>query len=155
MLIFKTIDIAKDRDRVIRFRKDSFIASFGTKAEFGKEANYIKWLEGKVAAFPNGFALVKENNEAIGQLELSIREYKGKNIGYAHLYYLIPERRGMGLGKELHQYTWQFFKENNLHEYHLRVAPGNERAIKFYLKNGMVEDGRELDGKVIRMRGRL
>lgn len=155
MLKFEAIDLVKDQDTVTRFRKDSFIASFGTEAGFGKEADYIEWLEGKIATFPNGFVLVKENNEAIGQLELSIREYKGKNIGYVHLYYLIPDKRGKSFGKELHQYTQQFFNENNLHEYHLRVAPGNERAIQFYLKNGMVEVGPELDGKVIRMRGRL
>ena len=155
MLQFKNIDIEKDRKTVILFRKDSFVASFGNDSAFGKEDDYMNWLEEKIKVFPNGFVLVKENNEAIGQLELSIREYTGKHIGYVHLYYLIPKKREKGLGQELHQYALNFFKENHLNEYHLRVAPGNKQAMKFYLKNGMVEIGSERDGKVIRMKGRL
>lgn len=155
MLHFETIDIENDRETVVRFRKDSFVASFGDDAGFGLETDYIQWLEEKVKQFPNGFVLAKENDETVGQLELSIREYNGKNIGYVHLYYLIPEKRGCGLGRELHQYTWHFFKRNSLHEYHLRVAPANKRAIQFYNKNGMEEIGTELDGKVIRMKGIL
>lgn len=155
MMQFNTIAIEKDRETVIRFRKDSFLASFGEISGFGQEADYLEWLEEKVEQYPKGFVLVTENNKAIGQLELSIREYNGKHIGYVHLYYLIPEKRGMGLAKELHQYALNFFKENHLHDYHLRVAPANKRAIQFYKKNGMEEIGPEVDGKVIRMKGKL
>lgn len=42
--------------------------------------------------------MVEENGRFIGQLELSIRKYEGRNIGYVHLYYLIPEKRGKGIG---------------------------------------------------------
>nr|WP_279326035.1 GNAT family protein [Bacillus sp. FJAT-47783] len=86
----------------------------------------------------------------IGQLELSIREYNDTNIGYVHLYYLIPEKRGKQIGNELHNYAMNFFQKQNVSEYHLRVSPQN---IKFYLKNGMQEVGLDLNGKAIRMKG--
>lgn len=96
-----------------------------------------------------------ENAKPIGQLELIIRECEGKKIGYVNLYYLIPEKRGLGLGNELHLYALKFFKGFGVNEYHLRVSPGNRRARSFYLKNGMEKVKDEFDGKVIRMKGYL
>lgn len=91
----------------------------------------------------------------LGQLELSVKEFQEKKIGYVNLYYLVPEKRGFGKGQELHNYAKQFFKDNQVQEYHLRVSPTNTAAIKFYRKNGMVAVGSEADGKVIRMKGKL
>lgn len=154
MLHYRTIDVAKDRDTVIPFRRDSFAVSFGDAAEFNA-LSYITWLEGKLAAFPDGFVLLFEDNQPAGQLELSIRQYHGRTIGYVHLYYLMKSKRGSGYGRELHRYALKFFRDHDVREYHLRVASGNEAAKKFYWKNGMEEIGSELDGKVIRMRGRV
>jgi RimJ/RimL family protein N-acetyltransferase len=152
---FEEIDIKKHRDIVIKFRKDSFKVSFGNTSGFGEEEEYLRWLEEKKRKFPEGFVLVKEDGKYIGQLELTIREYEGNDIGYVNLYYLIPEMRGQGKGKELHHFAKQFFKNNNVSEYHLRVSPSNTTAIKFYREIGMEEVGPEVDGKVIRMKGYL
>lgn len=100
--------------------------------------------------------MLEENGVPIGQLELQIRSYEGQEIGYVNLYYLVPEKRGKGLGKHLHSYVVQFFKEeHSINEYHLRVSPSNTKAIEFYQRNGMVKLTPEFDGKVIRMRGKL
>lgn len=155
MLRFKNIELEKHREEVVKFRKDSFIVSFGDSSDFGEKEDYLRWLEEKLGDYPEGFVLVEYDGEHIGQLELSIREYEGRNIGYINLYYLIPERRGNGIGQELHYYAKQFFKNNNVNEYHLRVSPTNTSAIKFYRKIGMKEVGPEVDGKVIRMKGDL
>jgi ribosomal protein S18 acetylase RimI-like enzyme len=154
-LYFEKIDIKKHRDIVVKFRKDSFKVSFGNTSGFGEEEEYLRWLEGKSRDFPEGFVLVKEDGKYIGQLELTIREYDGNDIGYVNLYYLIPEMRGEGKGKELHDYARRFFINNKVSEYHLRVSPSNATAIKFYRKIGMIEVGPEVDGKVIRMKGYL
>ncbi|WP_236888081.1 GNAT family N-acetyltransferase [Cytobacillus oceanisediminis] len=66
-----------------------------------------------------------------------MKQYDGKEIGYVNLYYLIPEKRGMGLGFKLHDYALKFFKASNLKEYHLRVSTSNQNALAFYEKNGM------------------
>jgi RimJ/RimL family protein N-acetyltransferase len=154
VLRFKTIDIEKHCDEVVRFRKDSFLVSFGDISDFN-EAEYLNWLKDKLIEFPEGFVMVEENGRFIGQLELSIRKYEGRNIGYVHLYYLIPEKRGKGIGQELHNYAINFFRNNKVTEYHLRVSPNNTQAMKFYKKNGMEELGSEFDGKVIRMKGNI
>ncbi|UJL48169.1 GNAT family N-acetyltransferase [Virgibacillus sp. NKC19-16] len=151
MLQFININLEKHCKEVVEFRRDSFVVSFGDASGFDKE-DYLHSMKEKIANYPEGFVLVKENNKYIGQLELSIREYEGKDIGYVHLYYLTQEERGKGKGQELHDYAKQFFKSNNVNEFHLRASPTNTSAIKFYRKIGMNEIGPEVNGKVVRMR---
>lgn len=151
---FEPIDLRLHEEYIVTFRRDSFNVSFGTDEDFNVEA-YLKWVREKSIQFPDGFVLVFENEKPIGQLELTIREYEGKKIGYVNLYYLIPEKRGLGLGNELHLYALKFFKGFGVNEYHLRVSPSNKRALSFYMKNGMKKVKDEFDGKVIRMKGYL
>lgn len=151
---FKQIDIEKDQKDIVKFRTDSFRVSFGDDSNFD-ETEYLAWLKEKIKAFPEGFVLVEKDGKHIGQLELSIREYEGKKIGYVHLYYLIPHMRGKEKGKALHHYARQFFEGHHVDEFHLRVAPSNASALAFYRKLGMKEAGLEVGGKVIRMIGYL
>jgi len=87
-LRFVELDIKKHHDVVLKFRKDSFIVSFGDLGDFD-EAGYLRWLERKSSQFPSGFQLIEENGEFVGQLECSILEYEDEDIGYGHLFYLI------------------------------------------------------------------
>ncbi|WP_042220916.1 GNAT family N-acetyltransferase [Oceanobacillus manasiensis] len=155
MLTFETMDLTKHQKTVIAFRKDSFKASFGDTAGFGDEDDYLHWLGEKISTFPKGFVMVLEDGEYIGQLELSIKDYKGESIGYIHLFYLVPEKRGKGRGVDLFHYAKAFFLESKVEHYHLRVSPSNKRALTFYRKIGMEQIKTELDGKVVRMRGKL
>lgn len=154
MLQFKTIDPDTQSEQALEFRKDSFKVSFGDADNFD-EVDYLQWLKEKTTDYPDGFVMVEKQGETIGQVELSIREYEDKTIGYVNLYYLIPSSRGSGHGEELHAYAKDFFRSRNVTEFHLRVAPSNTSAIKFYRKIGMEEIGPEVDGKVIRMKGSL
>ena len=151
---FEKIDLVKHKDLVVQFRRDSFYVSFGEISSFDEE-EYLIWLKEKSKEFPNGFVLVIEDNKYIGQLELTIREFEGAKIGYVNLFYLTPEMRGIGKGKELVYYAKHFFMDYEVSEYHLRVSPSNSQARKFYRKIGMKEVGSEVNGKVIRMRGRI
>lgn len=150
---FVPIDVSKHKEYVIPFRRDSFIVSFETDEDFGDERQYLEWLKQQSMRNPNGSVLVVDNGNPIGQLELTIKEYEGNTIGYVNLYYLIPEKRGMGIGSFLHNYALEFFRENKVSEYHLRVSPSNKQAIAFYKKKGMKEMKLEMGGKVVRMKG--
>ncbi|WLR46363.1 GNAT family N-acetyltransferase [Halobacillus litoralis] len=152
MVQFRAIDLEEDRQSIIDFRKDSFKVSFGNTEDFNAQV-YLFYVLEKVEQYPDGFVMAEVGGEVIGQLELSVKIYKGRKIGYIHLFYLIPCKRGKGMGKVLHNYAVDFFKKRNLEEYHLRVAPDNLRARRFYEKTGMNSIGSELDGKVIRMKG--
>ncbi|MGW6302642.1 GNAT family N-acetyltransferase [Peribacillus butanolivorans] len=150
---FLPIEVEKHRKYVIPFRRDSFIVSFGTDKDFGTEEDYLTWLENQIAKYPEGLVIVVENGIPIGQLELTIRQYEGKENGYVNLYYLIPEKRGASLGRNLHEYALKFFQNKGVTEYHLRVSPNNLQAVSYYHKNGLNVLKSELDGKVVRMKG--
>ncbi|MFT8319190.1 MAG: GNAT family N-acetyltransferase [Sporolactobacillus sp.] len=151
---FRTIDPEKDRETILKFRRDSFQISFGTDEDFD-EQKYMGWIRAKVKDFPDGLVLAILNDHIIGQLELTIRVDSGKRLGYINLIYLIPELRGFGLGELLHQYAMRFFREHDLQNYQLRVSTTNQQAIAFYEKSGMKQMKMEIDGKVIRMRGEV
>ncbi|SFS65977.1 GNAT family N-acetyltransferase [Paenibacillus sp. BC26] len=150
---FEPIDVIQHRTFIIAFRRDSFIVSFGSDQDFGNEEEYIEWVSEKSKQFPGGLVVAMENEIPIGQLELTIKEVNDRKIGYVHLYYLVPEKRGIGLGKELHEYALRFFENNGIKEYQLLVSSTNRSALRFYHNNGMQEMGLEQDGKVIRMKG--
>lgn len=149
---FTTIDLEKDRETALKFRREAFRESFGATDSFNEE-DYLDWLQKKMNEHPEGIVFVRNNGRPIGQIDLSIREYRGRLIGYVHLFYLEEEWRDRGLGMQLFDYAMRFFHERDITEFHLRVAPGNERAVAFYKKYGMTEAGEELGGKVIRMTG--
>ncbi|MFJ8068517.1 GNAT family N-acetyltransferase [Peribacillus sp. NPDC096447] len=138
-MIFRTIDTDKDKDIIVKFRKDSFVLSFGSEAGFGDENTYLQRMGERVRKFPDGQVIIEKNQVPIGQMELQIREYEGTEIGYVNLFYLIPEYRSKGLGKELVRYAENFFRQFNVSEYHLRVSPDNGRAIRLYTNSGMIK----------------
>ncbi|AQQ53154.1 GNAT family N-acetyltransferase [Planococcus lenghuensis] len=154
MVEFEAINPAQHRSTLLHFRRETFRISFGSDADFNG-ADYLQWLTEQTAAFPDGFVLAKESGKWIGQLELSIRTYEERKIGYIHHYYLIAAERGKEKGTVLYTYAMNFFKKHGIDEYHLRVSPSNLSAIRFYRKTGMEEVGPEINGKVVRMSGKV
>jgi ribosomal protein S18 acetylase RimI-like enzyme len=152
MFTFRPMCIEDDKETIIYFRQDFFLVSFGNVDGFGHSENYIKWVTERSALFPDGFMLVEEHGDLVGQIELQIVEYEEKRIGYVHLFYLILEYRDKGRGKELLSYAETFFQRHGINEYQLRVSVTNKRAISFYEKHGLEIMHPELDGKVYRMR---
>jgi GNAT superfamily N-acetyltransferase len=138
-LKYRTINIEKDKDIIIKFRKDSYVVSFGFEERFGDENAYINRIKERVNKFPNGQVIIEIDDLPIGQMELQIRDFEGKKIGYVNLFYLIPEYRGKGLGKELISYAEDFFNKSNVSEYHLWVSPTNVRAMRLYTNAGMIK----------------
>ncbi|GGH74973.1 ribosomal protein S18 acetylase RimI-like enzyme [Pullulanibacillus pueri] len=153
---FRPIDVFRDRQTIIDFRKDSYIVSFGTPEELGDEDMYVAWMAMAASMYPKGFVIMEYKGVPVGQIELEMIVYEGRPIGYVDLFYLIPEFRGKGYGKIQIDYAENYFKNKRLSEYHLRVSPTNKRALRFYEKHGMKPMMTEyLTQKVIRMRKQL
>lgn len=53
-------------------------------------------------------------------MELQIQELEGE-FGYVNLFYLIPDFRGKGLGKDLIRYAEDFFRKSIVTRDHLRM----------------------------------
>lgn len=134
---FRSINPIDDRNLIIAFRKDSYVVSFGHLAGFGDEDEYVNRVSERVLRFPDGQVIIEENGRSIGQLELQIVSYEGREIGYANLFYLAADYRGQGRGKVLITYAEDFFHKQGVKEYHLRVSPDNIRALSLYKRSGM------------------
>ena len=133
----------------IQFRRDSFRVSFNGKDDGFDENEYIDLLRKRTVQFPWGYVMVEDNGQVIGQMEIFIREYEGRQIGFVSLYYLIPDARGHGQGMQLTNYAEKHFRQNGVSEYHLRVSPTNEHAVRFYEKAGLTKLKQESTNHIV------
>ena len=140
---FESINLEKNRDLCVRFRKDSYVCSFGTSENYireGGDNNYLTWLKAKIAENPGSAVHVKWNDKIIGQLELGKSKTQA-HVGYVNLYYLAPEFRGKGFSSLLDQYAVQFLRNCGYQKAQLSVSPSNARAIRYYQKMGWKDLG--------------
>lgn len=143
-LLFKPIDLLQTRDLCVQFRKDSFIASFGSDEKTWPQAfdanMYLEWLENKQKKDLHAAVHVWLDDKIIGQLELgSIKDHP--TIGYVSLYYLIPDYRGQGYSAALENHATQYLLSKGYTTARLTVSPTNLRALSFYKKNGWMDLG--------------
>lgn len=135
MLSFRSIDLKRDSETIVKFRRDSYVVSFGDDRLFGEDGEYLARISARLLKFPGGLVIVEKDGQPVGQIEMQIRE-EDKKFGYVNLFYLIPAYRGNGYGAELIAYAEQYFRENGINEYQLRVSESNKRGIAFYEKHG-------------------
>lgn len=135
----------QDRDIIIKFRRDTHEVGLEMSINFDSSA-YIHRMEERIRKFPEGQLIIEDSGKPIGQVGFDIQGYNGDEIGYVNIFYLIPEYRGKGIGKEIIQYIEDFFIKSNVSEYHLRVSSKNEKAINLYTKIGMFKINEEDGG---------
>jgi ribosomal protein S18 acetylase RimI-like enzyme len=135
---FDTIDLARDADTCVAFRRDSYVCSFGTDQRFVSTGNgiegYLEFLRERIARFPQGHVHVRQGSEIVGQMEMRTLDDEPPT-GYVNLFYLVPAARGSGLGSALQQYAREFFRSGGARLARLSVSPSNHRAVAYYLKH--------------------
>jgi ribosomal protein S18 acetylase RimI-like enzyme len=141
---FLTIQLPRDAETCVRFRRDSYACSFSNPARFDRECGrdgglYLDWLTARIAEFPRGFVHVWERGEIIGQMEM--RPRGNPAFGYINLFYLVPAVRGSGLSRSLQEYAHSVFTGLGLDRLRLTVSPSNQRAVAFYRKHGWQDLG--------------
>ena len=137
-LTFRTMDPTRDHNYLVQFRKDASRVSFGQEDLFD-EQEYAELIAARTQEFPDGYVMVEQDGRIVGQIEMHLREFEGRTIGFVSLFYLVPELRGKGYGKKLTQYAEDVFRGHGMSEYHLRVSPANGSALRFYMKCGLVK----------------
>ena len=144
-LIFKPIDIERHGQICIHFSEDAYTASFVNADKFHKEdgkgsERYLAWLKEKIENDPRSCMHIWSGEEIIGQLVLEQFKFD-REIGYVNLYYLIPEKRGLGLSRHLDEYACLYLKSLGLSRARLSVSPTNRRALAYYKKQGWRDIG--------------
>ena len=143
-LAYRTIDPAADADFAIRAYRDACRASYGSAESFPGRAKHLAWLRSRVEEFPDGHVLALLDGRPVGQLEMQVPY--GMTTGYVNLYYVVPELRGLGFGRRMHDHALLYFQSWEADRIELHVSALNERAMGFY---------RSLGYKAIRREGRL
>lgn len=129
-----------DTDVCVRFRRDMYVASFGSdeglEEEMGEENElYLADLRAKIAQIPEGNAHLWHADAILGQLEM--RLVPGEpHIGYVSLLYVVSESRGRGLGRRLHEHAAEVSRRRGKRAMRLSVSLANVPAIMFYRKLG-------------------
>ncbi len=141
---FASIELERDGDVCVRFRRDSFVVSFGSDEGFVRESGangelYLAWLRERIRELPDGCVHVWEGDSIVGQLELRVREES--RMGYVMLFYLVPEVRGTTLGDQLHAYARSLLQRHGIRTAQLSVSPTNTRAVRYYEKHGWKDLG--------------
>jgi ribosomal protein S18 acetylase RimI-like enzyme len=140
---YRTIDLSIDAELAVAHHRDACICSFGDEARFQGRKRYLKWLEGKVEEFPEGFLMAFVGERCVGQLELEVPY--GLSSGYANLFYVTEPFRGMGFGRTLHERAVVYFKSWEANQIELHCSPTNVRALNFYRSLGYRKTGQDAD----------
>ena len=103
---------------------------------------YMSWLWRRD---PEGILVARVDGKTAGFVAgdanwFSKREHK--KVGAVHEIVVLPEYRGMGIGKALMERILDYFRSKRLDTVELWVGDENYRAIEFYRKLGFREKGR-------------
>jgi GNAT superfamily N-acetyltransferase len=137
---FQRINFARDMDVCVKFREDSFRASYPGSNEWKlhwDEADYRSWILEHARRFPDGALHLIDKDDIIGQLEFRY----GEANGHVNLFYLRPDVRGAGYGEVLQTHVKNVLRAKGCLTATLRVSPKNQRAVRFYVKHGWTDCG--------------
>ena len=103
-------------------------------------ARYLESLRARIAQVPEGNAHLWQGERIVGQTEMRFVE-GDPSVGYVNLFYVVPEFRGRGLGRMLHEHAVAVFRGAGRRTLRLSVSAQNAAAIAFYRKLGWVTVG--------------
>jgi RimJ/RimL family protein N-acetyltransferase len=140
MLTFRTIDMAAHSQVALRFRDESIRDGGGTLDQDRSDRQYLAWLRRRIAAEPR-FAVHAWKDEAIvGEVVLD-RYWHDPSAGWVNRYYVVEIERGTGAAVELDAYTEAAFTELGMTRAYLAAFPRNQRAMRFFLRQGWTDLG--------------
>lgn len=84
------------------------------------------------------YFLVTYNNSNIGMLSITTVTKFNSSKGIIHDFYLLPEMKNKGLGSKVLQLVNKEFKKNNITKIIVYVLEENNKARKFFKKNGFI-----------------
>ena len=134
-----TIDLL-DSETCAEFHRAMYVESFGTTEGLDKEmgvddAVYLRQLRRKIAEFPEANAHVWHGERIVGQLEMRLVQHE-PHVGYVSLIYVLPELRGRGVGRLLHEHAAAMSRSRGMRLMRLSVSTSNVGAMMFYRKLG-------------------
>lgn len=138
---FDPIDLDLHADLCVQFALDS---TFGTPEKLMGEdglggQRYVQRMRDKIYADPSSCVFAWLDGEVVGQINLG--RFNNESIGYIHFFYVIPEWRGRGVAKRMSEFTDEWFRQRRFNTAVLSVDLDNQRALRFYIRQGWKDLG--------------
>ncbi|OOE10797.1 GNAT family N-acetyltransferase [Fictibacillus arsenicus] len=97
----------------------------------------------------NMYTAVERKGKVVGiarvlKGELEMKKHTGIFRTWIH-----PDSQGLGIGKQVMNYTLRWGRAINLHKLWLTVFSGNEKAVLVYEKSGFIIEGRQKNQAII------
>ena len=146
-LWYRPIDWDSERDIYINARREAWTSTHGEEVPFDGEG-FCKDAERDLSRTPWGVTLAFAGDALAGVLELDPSRYAADKAGYIPFCYIVPERRGLGLGVQLIGQAVALCRPMGRDKLRLRCAPYNDRAQRFYQKYGFSKIGDEENSRV-------
>ncbi len=119
----------------IQYRREAWELIYGDLQGFDGPGFWATALK-NCERDPNALVFAMSGDRIAGILELNINGYAAAGAGYIPFIYLREPWRHRGLGVQLLGYAVLYFQSLGRTKLQLRVAPGNDSAIRFYEKYG-------------------
>ena len=140
MLTFRTIDLTAHSQVALRFRDAAIRDGGGTLDRDRTDRGYLMYLRERIAAEPRFAVHAWKDDAIVGEIVLD-RYWHDTSAGWVNRHYLVPEERGSGAAAELDAYTEAVFTELGIEKAYVVAFPGNDRALRFYLRQGWSDLG--------------
>ncbi len=146
-LWYRPLEWPAERERYLTAREEAWRSTHVNGPGFRPE-DFLSPVRERLSRTPWGATAAMSGGEPAGILELDTLRYREEGAGYIPFCYIVPERRGQGLGVQLIGQAVSFFRPLGRDRLRLRCAPYNLRAQRFYAKYGFVKVGEEQGGRV-------
>jgi RimJ/RimL family protein N-acetyltransferase len=121
-------------------QKGNYIQKEKTKS-LQEEKEFIQLMQES----RNLYAVIELQGEVVGIIRVMRGELEMKNHTGVFRTWLVDKARGLGIGKMILVYTFDWCEKNNLHKLWLTVFSSNKIAISLYEKYGFQIEGVQKD----------
>ncbi|MDR0445475.1 MAG: GNAT family N-acetyltransferase [Oscillospiraceae bacterium] len=136
-LRFVPLNADELRDFFVAAHRETYKRTFGKDipdeflaVEFERSRKYAE-------ADPTSSVVAVVDGQPVGICQLEVRNF-GTDYGWIHFYYVAPEYRGRGYGRQMIDYSAEYFLHKGLTQIFLRVGAVNGSAEQFYKHCGFV-----------------
>ncbi len=146
-LWYRPIRWEEERELYLEARREAWTSTHGEGVPFDGEG-FLRDARLHLSRTPWGVTLAFAGDDLAGMFQLDPERYSQDNAGYIPFCYIVPPRRGQGLGVQLIGQAVSLYRPMGRDKLRLRCAPYNNRAQRFYQKYGFFKIGDETGSRV-------
>jgi GNAT superfamily N-acetyltransferase len=137
-LKFVSIALNEQREFRANAHKETSALTFGAEFKYDLIERELSREAGGAANDPETGMVAYLGENPVGIVTLEEHEDGGGKLTWVRFFYVAPEFRGMGIGKQLLKYAENFARKRGHSSIRLRSSALNSNAINFYKRGGFV-----------------